>query len=324
MEFTEQLKKNWGILLVLGTLFLYIILKGLLAGAAWLDMAAGAVIFFEIITLVYLEVKEGVGKHGWKHEIVDTFIAIAIALLIWYGAQFALGTNSPISSVVSCSMLNELQRGDFVIVQGGDITATQVKLTAAEFNSTTRGPFVVSGAGLNATLPVPLYSYCMCNQHQEICTAFFSSPEDFVEVAGPATYHYGWCAKNYGDKLSAKTRCLDYVDLKGKELHLDNKANNVIVYGPRPTDLYASVGDIVHRSVAKLDVDGKTYYLTGGDNNPVLDSQVYDCHGVGNVPPATENVKGKVISKIPYLGYLKLFISGYWGQDEQCSWTIKR
>lgn len=326
MDIKKWLEKNSGLLIILGTLLIYIITKTLLPGQGWVDLVGGAIIFFEIIALVGMEVTEGAKKHGWKNEIIDTLMAIAIALFLWFGAQFLLNTNTPISSVVSCSMLNELQRGDFVIVQGGEIKAPEIELTKAEFERMVKGPFTVNRNGVEYTFDKPFNTYCYYHKNEDICHDYFTSNDEFVEQAGVANYHYKVCDVKYINRYeTAKMRCLSYVEIKGQKFQIANKNADVIVYTPRPTDLYSAVGDIVHRAVAKIKVGNETYYLTAGDNNPVLDSQVYDfASGIGNYPPSSENVKGKVIAKVPYLGYLKLFIVGYWKEDEQCLWNLKR
>ncbi|MFZ5500463.1 MAG: hypothetical protein ACOY58_00930, partial [Candidatus Micrarchaeota archaeon] len=76
----------------------------------------GILIVVELAWFVAKEVKDGASKYGWKHEVLDSVIALAVAVAIWYGASFMLNTSAPISAVVSCSMLPDLQRGDFVIV----------------------------------------------------------------------------------------------------------------------------------------------------------------------------------------------------------------
>ncbi|MEM2909373.1 MAG: hypothetical protein QXT05_01020 [Candidatus Bilamarchaeaceae archaeon] len=325
---SDFIKKNFGLTLVLTTLAIYLILKGFLVGKqyGWVDIFFGAVILIEIASTVFLEIKEGAEKHGWKHEIIDTVLALAIGLAIWITAQFLLNTSTPISGVVSCSMLNDLQRGDFVIVQGGDIKAPEVELTESEYRAMLGGPFHVSSGETNTTVNFPFHTYCTCHPTDSRCVAFYNTDTEFVESVGPAIYHYKWCTVNHTrERISRKIRCLDYVEIKGKRFAMADKNNDVIVYTPRQTDLYARVGDIVHRTVARLRVGNNTYYLTGGDNNPVLDAQVYECStGIGNQPVPASNIKGKVIARIPYLGYLKLFIAGYWKEDQQCSWTLER
>lgn len=326
MDIREELKKNSGIILVLTTLFVYVLAKMVLPAQSWLDLLAGMVIFLEMMLLVGMEVREGVKKHGWKNELADTLIAVIVALVIWFGAQFLLNTSTPISAVVSCSMLNELQRGDFVIVQGSTIRAPEIEMTMDELVSMVNGPFIVFYNGRNYTFDKPFNRYCYYHRSEEICNAYLAGDEEFVEYAGPAVYHHTVCDVKYADtQIIGKMRCLDYAEIKGQRVRMADKNSDIIVYSPRPTDLYSVVGDIVHRSVARIKVGNETYYITGGDNNPVLDTQTYDYYlGKGNFPPSDDNVRGKVIARVPYLGYLKLFVFGFWKEDEQCGWMLKR
>lgn len=326
MNLREEIRKNSSLIIVLATLFVYVAAKAVLPGQSWLDLIAGLVIFLEIMIMVGMEVREGVKKHGWKKEVIDTVVAVIIALAIWFSAQFMLNTNAPVSAVVSCSMLNELQRGDFVIVQGSAISAPEIEMTKSELESMVNGPFIVFYNGRNYTFDRPFNSYCYRYRSEEICNAYLMSDEEFVEYAGPAEYHYTVCDIRYiGTQVVGKARCLGYAEIKGQRVKMASNGADIIVYSPRPTDLYSLFGDIVHRAVAKIKVGNETYYLTGGDNNLVLDSQAYDYSlGKGNFPPSSENVKGKVIARVPYLGYLKLFVFGFWKEDEQCGWILER
>lgn len=55
---------------------------------------------------------------------------------------------------------------------------------------------------------------------------------------------------------------------------------------------------IVHRAIEKITINDKVYYVTKGDGNPGQDP--------GNIP--AENVVGKVIFRIPWVGHLALFM----------------
>ena len=84
----------------------------------------------------------------------------------------------------------------------------------------------------------------------------------------------------------------------------------MVVYQPQAGEYYARVGDIIHRAFIRLRSDGREYVLTKGDNNPIFDVQVYDeKSGEGNRPVEVERTKGRILFTVPYIGYLKLFIS---------------
>ncbi len=105
--------------------------------------------------------------------------------------------------------------------------------------------------------------------------------------------------------------CVSYLEVNGKR-YGTNLSNDVVVYQPVKGEYYSRVGDIIHRAyiLLKNKEDGKTYFLTKGDNNPIFDIQVYDENiGEGNAPVELARSKGRILATIPYLGYFKLFIS---------------
>jgi signal peptidase I len=214
-------------------------------------------------------------------------------------------------------MLPNLQRGDFIRVQGAPVTAYELDMTEGELESLTDRAYVTYN-GKNISMEGSIFSYCTLAPGTDVCRVFDESPDSIVERKGAFTYRYETCAVKYSDGSSTEAPCLRSVTFKGEE-YLTNFSNDVIVYAPPQGYLYAFIGDIVHRAMFKINVDGKAYYLTRGDNNPVLDIQVYDYgRGLTNPPVAEEHVRGKVIGRIPILGYFKLFISGYLQEDPQC------
>lgn len=313
------------ILILLGTLALFLITNALLRdnpSLGFIPLLIAALIVVEIFYFVGQEVREGAHKYGWKHEVVDTLVALAVAVAVWYGASFLLNTSSPISGVVSCSMLPNLQRGDFVVVQGAAVKAYEIQMSQGELDSLS-GRSVVSYYGANASDPRnvsidgSIFAYCL-RSNDIVCAAFKRAPESVVETKGPFTYRYAACPLSMSNGNALYEACLRSVTFHGRE-YLTNFSNDVIVYQPPQGDLYSYVGDIVHRVMFKVDVEGKSYYLTRGDNNPVLDIQVFDYgNSLTNHPVPQENVRGKVIARIPFLGYFKLFISGYLTEDSQC------
>jgi len=312
-------------LVLLGTLIIFLIANVLVGGSPTLGFIPPLIalaVVIEIFFFVGLEVKQGAQKHGWKHELIDTVLALVIAVAVWYGCSFLLNTSSPVSGVVSCSMLPNLQRGDFVVVQGVEPKAYELEMSQAELDSLS-GRSLVSYVGINssdvtnASLDGSLLAYCF-NSNTELCQVFKSSPEKVVERKGPFTYNYQMCSISYSNGNSLYQPCLRSVTFRNRE-YLTNFSNDVIVYQPVKGDLYSYVGDIVHRVMFKINVDGKKYYLTRGDNNPLLDIQAYDYgNSIGNSPVPQENARGKVIARVPILGYFKLFISGYLTEDAQC------
>ena len=317
----EALKKAPVQLAVLfGTLILFLITNFLLRDSAlgFIPPLLAALIVVEIVAFVGMEVKEGAQAHGWQHEIVDTLIALLVAVALWYGFSFVLNTSSPISGVVSCSMLPNLQRGDFVIVQGAPPKAYDINMTPDELDSLSSKKDLVSYGGNNISIDGSLFPYCLANRGADVCNAFISDPASVSETKGAFSYKYKKCGISFSSGDQEQEPCLKSVVFHGKE-YLTNFSNDVVVYQPAPGDLFSQIGDIVHRAMFRINADGKYYYLTRGDNNPVLDMQVYDySSGIGNHPIPQDRLRGKVILRVPYLGYFKLFLSGYFKEDPQC------
>ena len=310
-------KTKFQLAILFGTLLLFLITQSLFGSDRQLQVIPTFVamaIGVEIFVFVGLEVKQGAKKHGWKHEVVDTVVALLVAVAVWFALSFILASETPISGVVSCSMLHNLERGDFIIVQGAEPRGYEISMTKDELDSITDRA-QISYDGNNGSIEGSLFSFCVANRNTPMCDAFVKNPEQFTETKGPFTYKYERCDITFTNGTAASQPCLTSVAFRGTE-YKTNFSHDVIVYQPQPGDLYSVVGDIVHRVFFKINADGETYYLTRGDNNPLLDVQVYDYRAsIGNKPVPEQQVRGKVIGRIPFLGYFKLFISGYFQED---------
>ncbi len=323
-DFGQKLKGITGrrpspLAVLLGTLVLFLVANWLLRdnqALSFIPTLIAALVAVELFLFVMLELKEGAQKHGWKHEAIDTIIALVAALAVWYGASFLLNTSSPISAVVSCSMLPNLQRGDFVIVQGAPVDAYPIDMTPAELASLSdRATLAYNGTAIS--IEGSVFAYCL-SYDAPVCDAFKVRPESVVETKGAFTYRYMACPLSLSSGSAFYEPCLRSVAFRGRE-YLTNFSHDVIVYQPPRGDVYAAIGDIVHRTMFRISTDGREYYVTRGDNNPLLDIQVYD-YGTGrtNHPVPAENARGRVVGRIPLLGYFKLFISGFLQEDSQC------
>ena len=333
IDYKELQKKIFGkeMLILVGTLVLFLITNSLIGeGSSWkfLPPLLGVAIFAEIFIFVGLEVKQGASKNGWQHEIIDTIVAFCVAIAVWYSMQYLLHTNSPISAVVSCSMLPNLQRWDFVIVQGAAINAYEIQMTRKELDSLS-GPSTIQygeNSEKNQTIIGSIYSYCIDKKtkgiNEEVCDQFIKNPQNIRETKGALTYTYESCTVERPTGNGVEP-CVKSIIFHGQG-YLTNFSNDIIVYQPPKGDLYSYVGDIVHRAYFKINVTDSdsaddTYYLTRGDNNPILDLQVYSYdNALGNTPIPASQSRGKVLLRVPYLGYFKLFLSGFFSEDPQC------
>ena len=267
-----------------GYIQLAIILGTLLLFILTNNIIFGILIAIEIFLLVGVEVKEGAKKHG-------------------------------------CSMLPNLQRGDFVIVQGSPIKAIEINMTNAEFESFSN-EIITTNKG--EEIKGSLYSQCLglskkgelLISNNILCKEFYENPKVFSEKKGPVTFFYSTCSlKTKNGVLSSP--CVNEFEFKGQNYSI-NTEGDTVVYQPAKEDVYSMIGDIVHRTQFIINVGEDKYYITKGDNNPIFDVQVYD-NGfqAGNKP--AKDLRGKVLMRIPYLGYLKLFISGFFEEPGQCS-----
>ncbi|MFH1199726.1 MAG: hypothetical protein V1708_01530 [Candidatus Micrarchaeota archaeon] len=105
------------------------------------------------------------------------------------------------------------------------------------------------------------------------------------------------------------TLCTSGLRLNGTEYKFGHSTDIVVYEPPAPS----SIGLIVHRAVLKLRIDGKAYYITKGDNNPVTDIE-----GIIAMPPTDKDIRGKMIARIPYIGYLKLFLALQFDEPPAC------
>ena len=84
--------------------------------------------------------------------------------------------------------------------------------------------------------------------------------------------------------------------VKGEEINADPVNGDIIVFR-KPT----SLGEfIVHRAIQKMwnPIEGKYYFKTKGDNNSQPDSERVQ----------EDYIVGRVLWRIPFLGYIKIFL----------------
>lgn len=85
-----------------------------------------------LILLVWLFLKDAApakaDSKGIISSVKELAIALVAALALWYGLSFILQSPTPIDVVTSCSMLPALDRGDLIILQGGEMNARYVEL----------------------------------------------------------------------------------------------------------------------------------------------------------------------------------------------------
>ena len=286
---------------------LYILVKNIFLG-----LLAGLLMVFIVAWEFYAGVKEG----GLKTELKNTAIAILLALVVWFGAGIVLATPTPINAIVSCSMRPAYERGDMVFLKGGDIKTAYFDYNGPVYDINSSAIIISDGQswGVNGSLLAYCSNIIVPGQaiKDEHCSNFLQSPDQFTEQHGPLVFTYGLCprVKADGSGSPIQTICVRSTTFEGKPVAYDS-SYDLIVYGPKQGDLYARVGDIVHRvRLAVRGSDGSVIYLTKGDNNPVFDLQAYDfASGQGNSPVQMSQIRGHVFARLPFVGNLKLFIT---------------
>jgi len=323
-KFEVYLKKNAGYLLIIAFLVAYILTK----------FALFAVLCaLSIVGLFVYETYRGVEEGGWKKELEEIVVAVLAGVILWYGAGFLLHTSAPLDSIVSCSMLPRVDRGDMVVLSGSEVSAPTAEVNSSEWEEIkermntnfTCGPCTQHGA-YN-------FSICRVGCGGSCLTAIDGKPVFSDSNDSLFSYNYELC-KLKGDKGDILNDvCVKSINIKGKKYY-ENFSNDVVVYEPLENSVF--VGSTIHRALVKVSVDGKLYYLIKGDNNEVLDVQapgkgvqsgegtcIFSAESRVNKPVPQENIKGKVIFKAPYLGYLKLFLWGYVGTPQGCDTVIE-
>ncbi|MEW6529048.1 MAG: hypothetical protein AB1391_04110 [Candidatus Micrarchaeota archaeon] len=287
----------------------------------------GILVAVEFIVFVALEIKKGAEKHGIKNEILDIAKSLGVVLLIWLFISIILRTSVPISAVVSCSMLPNLQRGDLAIIRGvsaSEITASEINVSLDEFKKIITPKTRVYSPYKNFTVNGSIFSYCQAyKNHDSVCEDFIREPERFVEQRGPLIFTYSKCKRK---TLNADTfeeqQCVISILHNGK-MYKTNLSNSIVVYQPNNGDLFSYTGDIIHRVYLKINVDGQEYFLTKGDNNNIFDMQFFDYRRqLANTPFQEKNIKGATIFTIPYIGYFKLFLSGFVEETFYCNTNL--
>jgi signal peptidase I len=313
---------TWPLYIVLVASFvLYIIYQS----SSSLATIFGVIIFVVLIALIGLEVINGSRESGKLRNALEIIAAIVIVLVAWFAMKAILHTNYPIDAVPSCSMLPALQRGDLIVLQGTNasgIKAPQVQVTKSQVQNMLNNingeslecvAYKISGNNLNIS-QVVLSGYSVGLFRQELNRGSIVSNQsgNLIQYScGTVNLVY----QNGTVQQEAYTKSI----MIGNTTISGDHNNSIIVYQTVPQDSFYKDGDsyIVHRVYAVLNASGTYYYLTKGDNNPGLDMQYQ------NYPINQSYVEGKVIGTVPFLGYLKLILSGTLSQPAGCASTLQ-
>jgi hypothetical protein len=326
-KFEKYIKDNAGYLLIAALLACYVLTKSVLFA-----LLCG----LSIVGLFVYETYRGVKEGGWKKELEEIIVAVALGVAVWYGGGFLLHTSSPLDSIVSCSMLPHMDRGDMVVLSGSDVNAPLVEVNASDWeqiNNSLQTNFTCGPCTGQAGYTPYNFSICKASCGDSCLIAIDGKPVFSGSNNSLFSYNYGLCTLGSSSGDIINDVCVKSVTIKGETFY-ENFSNDVVVYEPLANSVFS--GSIIHRVLLKVSVDGELYYLTKGDNNEVLDVQapskgveagggkcLFFTDATQNKPVPQENVNGKVIFKVPYIGYLKLFLWGYVGEPEGCDTVME-
>lgn len=296
----------------------------------------GAAAVLLIIVLVILEVKASIASEGAKKGLLDIGLAVGAAVLVWVLLAVFLQTTAPLDAVSSCSMLPVMHRGDLVVLHGiGNFSSfvaqahiPVVSMSSSAFESMKQNMsneflafFAYYNNASNITYVLPNNSAYNVGLYNTVCIStadYYGKPNDIAgcmvqsQAGNPIEYNYSVGSLSY-EQYVFSAIYTSGISILGTSIK-ENYSNPIIVYRTTSSDVFS--GDIVHRVYAALNVSGRYYFLTKGDNNQALDMEF------GNYPVNQSDVVGYVVADVPALGYVKLLLSGQLATPAGCNTTL--
>lgn len=306
------------------------------------NIAFAAAVVVLIVAILVLEFSYSVRTEGAKKSVIDIGIAVLAVVILFVILMVALDTTSPINVVTSCSMLPTLSKGEMLLLHGIPNVSAFVASRKIPVVNMSQSTFdAMMGNFSNEFLAY--YAYDPANRSD--ISEIIPEGSDY-----PIALYNTKCIYQYGsggvDEPYDYYRC--YVGLQpssdiikygyqvgniiinntyysviytstfsiANTTIVENYSNPIIVYKTNSSDEFPE-GDIIHRAVAAIRVGSQYYILTKGDNNEGLDIQF------ANYPPSQNDVVGYFAGGLPYLGYLKLIVSGDLAPDPQCGEVIQ-
>lgn len=275
--------------------------------------STGPLLFITILIIVVIEIVNVLRGDTRKRGILELLVAVVAIAIIWGVLVLALGTSAPLDVVPSCSMLPNLHVGDLIIVQNSgiqNIHATKINITQKAMNlfinNISENAYDCLAYNPNNPTQISNYllpGYKVSLYRHNLKAGIFS--KDNNQSGNVIHFNCGITQIQYKNGTKRYEAYTKSITINNKTISEDQN-NSIIVYETVPSDLFYRMGDrlIVHRAYVILNSSGNYYILTKGDNNPGLDVQY------NNMPPNISHIKGKVLFVIPYIGYIKIALSG--------------
>ncbi|MCX8158245.1 MAG: hypothetical protein N3D73_01110 [Candidatus Diapherotrites archaeon] len=216
-------------------------------------------------------------KNKFIELIVNIFFAAFFAFSLYIILGFLLSTKIPAAIVYSYSMVPELSRGDFVLAKGTSANDLNAKTIYFDFE-------------IN-NMPLGNYATSYC--------AFIEDPS-FIK---DCSYFLSLYVKGKIPLDSFETKYLIFKD--GQRVDIERRGDIVIYYSDSLNK------QIIHRAVVKIVAKDGVFILTKGDSykNPIIDQDYqFYIKPISYYPIPADKIDGKVILKIPLIGYVKILI----------------
>jgi signal peptidase I len=292
-----------------------------------LSVIFGIALFLVIVILIVVEVTNGIKEEGYKRNIIEIVVAVLIVVAFWFSLRALLHTNYPLDVVPSCSMLPKLHRGDLIVV-GGITNPLQIKARMINVSNSTYSNFerniqdeflscvAYQQSGNRITVSGIAYPGYSLGLFRSTSSGGEVVPDSYQQNS-LVQYSCGIANVVYKNGTVLSEAYTKSISVNGTVVYNDTN-NSVVVYATIPQDFFYQLGDsyIVHRAYAVINASGNYYVLTKGDNNMGLDLQY------GNYPAALNDLQGRVLYSIPYLGYLKLVLSSSFTEPSGCNSTV--
>ncbi|MEM2174715.1 MAG: hypothetical protein QXI58_03730 [Candidatus Micrarchaeia archaeon] len=236
-----------------------------------------------LILIFVIDVLVGVKTHGIKKEIVEIAKAAAFAVGIVIILMVILGTNIVPVSAIYSCSLLPRYERGDMVIIK-KVNMSEINAPEIELSEEEFNEIYNSRPSCN--------SYGIINYKCSICERINSKNKQ----------HIGY------------TVCIRELEIKGRVFE-ENFSNDVVVYQAETYDGKKGM-EIIHRVFLKMKVKDKYYLLMKGDNNDGPDNSYFK-------PVSEENYRGKVILRIPLIGYLKLFLSLSFTEPKGCEMIYK-
>lgn len=296
-------------------LLLYVLTKNIMFGLG---------IFFVLIYGFYVDLKRSSKEKGMDKALIEMLVTVAIVIITTQIIGIVIGTSTspepvlffpentfrPILSVIpSCSMEPNYRQGDVLVI--GDANNIRTLTLHGKFNRT---PVLLYG-NYSYRLGRNVWMHCQTLKNSGLCREFYRDPESFVEIYGDLKIFYGRCTRDNGTSKLEEV-CAVAFAVGDQKYRVEIHNGDAIVYSPNRGDSFYPYGFIIHRAQFRMCENDVCTYFTKGDNNNIFDFQ-FD-----NTPFNSSRIIGKPIIRIPYLGYIRIFLGGTPIDTKECEFVL--